>query len=402
MSVLNAKRLLVVVSGGIAAYKAPDVVRRLGDAGAEVRVVMTPAATAFITPLTLQAVSGHEVRTALFDPAAEAAMGHIELARWCDAVIVAPATADFLARLRLGQADDLATAICLATDAPILAAPAMNRLMWQHPATQDNLAVISARGVTICGPGTGSQACGENGPGRMADVEFIVEAVAGLFAPGSLSGARVLITAGPTREAIDPVRYISNHSSGKMGYAVAEAAREAGAAVTLISGPTRLAPPPGVATIAVESAQEMLDAVLATVAAADIFIATAAVADYRPAQPAAAKLKRDRNARQLELVPNPDILATVAARPAPPFTVGFAAETEAVEDHARAKLERKGVDMVAANLVGGAELGFNSDDNELLVIWRGGQRLLERAPKGRIARALVRIVAERYGIAREA
>lgn len=329
-------------------------------------------------------------------------MGHIELARWCDAIVVAPATADFLARMRLGQADDLATAICLAADAPILVAPAMNRLMWQHPATQDNLAVISARGVSVCGPGTGSQACGENGPGRMADVELIVEAVAGLFAPGLLSGVRVLITAGPTREAIDPVRYISNHSSGKMGYAVAEAALEAGAAVTLISGPTRLAPPPGVTTIAVESAQEMLDAVLATVAGAEIFIATAAVADYRPAQAATAKLKRDRDARQLELVPNPDILATVAARPAAPFTVGFAAETEAVEDHARAKLERKGVDMVAANLVGSAEVGFNSDDNELLVIWRGGQCLLERAPKGRIARALVRIVAERYAIAREA
>ncbi|HSG66854.1 MAG TPA: bifunctional phosphopantothenoylcysteine decarboxylase/phosphopantothenate--cysteine ligase CoaBC, partial [Gammaproteobacteria bacterium] len=262
--------------------------------------------------------------------------------------------------------------------------------------------VIRARGVTVCGPGIGSQACGEHGPGRMVDVEIIVEGVAGLFAPGLLTGARVLITAGPTREAIDPVRYISNHSSGKMGYAVAEAAREAGAAVTLISGPTRLAPPTGVATIGVESAQEMLDAVLAMVADADIFIATAAVADYRPAQPAAAKLKRDSAARQLELVPNPDILATVAGCTAAPFTVGFAAETEAVEEHARAKLERKGVDMVAANLVGRAGLGFDSDDNELLVIWRDGQRLLERAPKSRIARALVRLVAERYAIARRA
>jgi phosphopantothenoylcysteine decarboxylase / phosphopantothenate---cysteine ligase len=400
MSALNAKRLLVVVSGGIAAYKAPDVVRRLIEAGAEVRVVMTPAATAFITPLALQAVSGHEVRLDLFDPAAEAAMGHIELARWSDAVVVAPATADFLARLRAGQAGDLASAVCLATAAPILLAPAMNRMMWQHPATQDNLAVLAARGVAICGPDSGSQACGEFGPGRMVESTSIVDAVTTLFANGVLCGRRVLVTAGPTREAIDPVRYISNHSSGKMGYAIAGAAREAGAAVTLVSGPTQLLVPTGVTAVRVESAQQMLDAVLEALPGVDIFIATAAVADYRPAHPVAAKLKRDGQARQLELVPNPDILATVAARPAPPFTVGFAAETEAMEAHARSKLERKAVDMVAANLVGGAELGFNSDDNELLVIWREGKRLLARAPKSRLARELMQLIAERHAAVR--
>ncbi|MGE0485100.1 MAG: bifunctional phosphopantothenoylcysteine decarboxylase/phosphopantothenate--cysteine ligase CoaBC [Gammaproteobacteria bacterium] len=396
MNTLSAKRLLLVVTGGIAAYKAPDVIRRLRDAGAEVRVVMTPAATAFITPLTLQAVSGHEVREGLFDPAAEAAMGHIELARWCDAVVVAPASADFIARLRLGQADDLASAVCLATAAPLLLAPAMNRQMWSHPATQDNLAVLAARGLAVVGPGSGSQACGEVGPGRMVEAEAIVAAVDALFESGRLAGRRVLITAGPTREAIDPVRFISNHSSGKMGYAVAAAAREAGASVTLVSGPTRLDAPAGVQTVAVESALDMLAAVQARLSGCDIFIATAAVADYRPAQATAGKIKRDGATRTLELVPNPDILATVAASTPAPFTVGFAAETHDLEAYARGKLERKGIDLIAANLVGTGDIGFNSDDNELLVLWRDGRRLLERAPKTRLARALVELVAERY------
>lgn len=396
MSTLYAKRLLLVVTGGIAAYKAPDVVRRLRDAGAEVRVVMTPAAKAFITPLTLQAVSGNDVRDSLFDAAAEAAMGHIELARWSDAVVVAPASADFIARLRLGQADDLATAVCLATDAPLLVAPAMNRQMWSHPATRENLDVLRARGLVVAGPASGSQACGEVGPGRMLEAEELVAVVAGLFESGVLAGRTVVITAGPTREAIDPVRFISNHSSGKMGYAVAAAAREAGAAVTLVSGPTRLAAPPGVRLVAVESALDMLAAVEVARRGCDIFIATAAVADYRPAQAVSGKIKRDGAPRTLELVPNPDILATVAAATDAPFTVGFAAETEDVEAYARAKLERKGIDMIAANLVGAGNLGFNSDDNELLVLWRGGRSELALAPKTRLARHLVALVAERF------
>jgi phosphopantothenoylcysteine decarboxylase/phosphopantothenate--cysteine ligase len=392
---LAARRILLIVSGGIAAYKAPDVVRRLRDAGAEVQVVMTPAAGAFITPLTLQAVSGREVRAELFDPAAEAAMGHIELARWADAIVVAPATADFLARLRLGMANDLATAVCLASEAPILAAPAMNQQMWKHPATQDNLAALTARGVRLAGPGAGSQACGEVGPGRMQEAHEICAATAALFERDLLTGVRVLLTAGPTREPIDPVRYISNHSSGKMGYAIATALRDAGARVTLVSGPTILPPPPGVTLLRVETANEMHDAVMARLPT-DIFVATAAVADYRIDNAAANKIKRSDSALELKLVPNPDILKCVAATRPPPFTVGFAAETNDVERHARDKLERKAIDMVAANLVGGAGLGFNADDNELLVIWREGSKLLPRADKTRLARVLVDVIAERY------
>ncbi len=400
MNSVNSKRVLLLVSGGIAAYKAPDVVRRLRDAGAEVRVVMTPAATEFITPLTLQAVSGHAVRTDLFDPAAEAAMGHIELARWCDALVVAPASADFLARLRLGQADNLALAVALASSAPLLVVPAMNQQMWQHPATRDNLDMLRQRGVQICGPDSGSQACGEVGPGRMVEAEHIVAATAGLFEHAALGGCRVLITAGPTREAIDPVRYISNHSSGKMGYAVAAAAREAGASVTLVSGPTQLELPVGVRVIGAETALDMLAAVRAELAATDIFIAAAAVADYRVETPGQRKIKRDGSAIDLHLVPNPDILASVAGAPDAPFTVGFAAETDDLVEHARAKLERKSLDMIAANLVGGAEIGFNSDDNELTVIWKGGSRELKRARKYQLARELVMLIGERYRLAR--
>ena len=399
MHSLTARRLLLIVSGGIAAYKAPEVVRRLREAGAEVRVVMTPGATRFVTPLTLQAVSGHPVRDELFDAAAEAAMGHIELARWCEAVVVAPATADFLARLRAGLADDLASAICLATTAPLLLAPAMNQQMWQHAATVDNLAVLAARGARLCGPASGSQACGETGPGRMVESADIVAAAGALFAAGALAGRRVLVTAGPTREALDPVRYISNHSSGKMGYAVAAAARDAGAAVTLVTGPTRLPAPSGVTRIDVESATDMLAAVLGEVAGCDIFIATAAVADYRPAAASEAKLKRDGAPRALELVPNPDILATVAARADAPFTVGFAAETHDVEAHARDKLARKRIDLIAANEVGG-ELGFDSEDNTLLVLWAGGREALPRAPKAILARQLLELVATRYHASR--
>jgi phosphopantothenoylcysteine decarboxylase / phosphopantothenate---cysteine ligase len=395
LNALAARRVLLIVSGGIAAYKSPDVVRRLRDAGAEVQVVMTPAASAFITPLTLQAVSGREVRNELFDSAAEAAMGHIELARWADVVLVAPATADFLARLRLGLANDLATAVCLATEAPILAAPAMNQQMWKHAATQDNLAALRARGVHIAGPGAGLQACGEVGPGRMLEANEICLATAALFKTGLLAGQRVVLTAGPTREPIDPVRYISNHSSGKMGYALAGALRDAGALVTLVSGPTVLPAPAGVTLVGVETAQQMFDAVMANLPT-DIFIATAAVADYRPANPAELKIKRSSSTLDLQLVANQDILKCVAATSPAPFTVGFAAETNDVERHARKKLENKAIDMVAANLVGGPGLGFNADDNELLVLWRGGSQNLPRAAKTRLARALVDVIAARY------
>ena len=395
LNALAARRVLLIVSGGIAAYKSPDVVRRLRDAGAEVQVVMTPAASAFITPLTLQAVSGREVRNELFDSAAEAAMGHIELARWADVVLVAPATADFLARLRLGLANDLATAVCLATEAPILAAPAMNQQMWKHAATQDNLAALRARGLRTAGPGAGSQACGEVGPGRMLEATEICAATAAVFEHGQLAGQRVLLTAGPTREPIDPVRYISNHSSGKMGYALATALRDAGAVVTLVSGPTALPAPVGVTVLGVETAQQMFEAVMARLPT-DIFIATAAVADYRPANAAEMKIKRSSSVLELKLVANQDILKCVAATSPAPFTVGFAAETNDVERHARDKLENKAIDMVAANLVGGAGLGFNADDNELLVIWRGGSQHLRRAAKTRLARALVDVIAARY------
>jgi len=400
MPTLNRKRVLLIISGGIAAYKSPDVVRRMREAGAEVRVVMTEAAVRFVTPLTLQAVSGLPVTPDLFDPTAEAAMGHIELARWCDCIVIAPATADFLGRLSHGRADDLATTICLASRAPVLAAPAMNQQMWAHPATIENLARLKDRGVCFCGPAEGSQACGETGPGRMMESEAIVDAAAGLFMPGVLDGKRVLVTAGPTREAIDPVRYISNHSSGRMGYAVAEAAQEAGAAVTLVSGPVQLAPPAGMTVIQIESATEMLRAVLECVADADIFIAAAAVADYRPAQPAGQKIKRSGDAVTLRLEPNPDILAQVAVRDPAPFTVGFAAETEALEEHAREKLARKQLDMIAANVVGPG-LGFNTDENALLVLWPGGQQCLEKSPKTRLARDLIRLVAQRHQAVRE-
>ena len=395
LTALAARRVLLIVGGGIAAYKSPDVVRRLRDAGAEVQVVMTPAASAFITPLTLQAVSGREVRNELFDSAAEAAMGHIELARWADVILVAPATADFLARLRLGLANDLATAVCLASLAPILAAPAMNQQMWKHPATQDNLAVLRARGLRFAGPGAGLQACGEVGPGRMLEAIEICVATAAIFETGLLAGQRVLLTAGPTREPIDPVRYISNHSSGKMGYALASALRDAGARVTLVSGPTALTAPVGITLLSVETAEQMFDAVMASLPT-DIFIATAAVADYRPANAAELKIKRSSNTLDLQLVANKDILKCVAATSPAPFTVGFAAETNDVERHARDKLENKAIDMVAANLVGGSGVGFNADDNELLVLWRTGSQSLPRDTKVRLAHALVAVIAARY------
>lgn len=393
---LVQRQILLVVTGGIAAYKAPDLVRRLRDAGATVRVAMTRAATEFVRPLTFQAVSGAPVHVDLLDPAAEAAMGHIELARWADLVVVAPASADFLARLAHGLADDLPTTLCLATAAPLLVAPAMNRLMWANAATQANLEILRARGVHFVGPDEGGQACGETGAGRMSEPLAIVEAAARLQANEALSGLRVLMTAGPTQEPIDPVRFITNRSSGKMGYALAAAAREAGARVTLVTGPTKLAPPGGCEVVPVTTAQDMLEAVLARVADCDVFIATAAVADYTVASPAAQKMKKEGEALTLTLAPTTDILRTVAARPGAPFTVGFAAETERLAEYARGKLASKSLNMIAANLVGRAGTGFESDDNELSVFWNGGEKQLGKASKQALARELVAIIAERY------
>ncbi|MGA7801522.1 MAG: bifunctional phosphopantothenoylcysteine decarboxylase/phosphopantothenate--cysteine ligase CoaBC [Gammaproteobacteria bacterium] len=396
MNHLNGKRVLVGVTGGIAAYKSAELVRRLRDAGAEVRVVMTEAATRFIGELTLQALSGHPVRTKLLDPAGEAGMGHIELARWADAVLVAPAGADFLARLAHGRADDLLCALCLATEAPLAVAPAMNRVMWRNPATQENMASLAGRGIHCLGPAEGAQACGEVGAGRMLEPAELLERVGGLFATGSLAGRHVLVTAGPTREAIDPVRFISNRSSGKMGYAVAAAAAVAGARVTLVSGPVTLPCPSGVVRVTVESATDMQQAVMGGVGDCDIFVGAAAVADYRPSDVSDHKLKKTAATMQLELRRNPDILAQVAALPRAPFTVGFAAESERLAEYAEGKRRAKRLDMIAANWINRPGSGFDSDDNALLVLWEGGSQALAQGPKTRLARELMELVARRF------
>jgi phosphopantothenoylcysteine decarboxylase/phosphopantothenate--cysteine ligase len=396
---MRGKHIILGVSGGIAAYKSADLARRLIERGAEVQVVMTAAAREFVAPLTFQAVTGRAVRDSLWDTAAEAAMGHIELARWADLVLIAPASADLLARLASGQANDLLATLCLATAAPLAVAPAMNRLMWAHAATQANVATLAARGVHILGPAEGAQACGETGPGRMLEPLEIVDRIAPLLAvAGPLSGRRVLLTAGPTRERIDPVRFVSNRSSGKMGFALAQALQEAGAEVVLVSGPVNLPTPAGVRRIDVESAEQMLEAVLRELPASAAFIATAAVADYRPASVAPGKIKKTAPELSLELTRTTDILATVAARPDRPFVVGFAAETDAVEQHAREKMLRKNLDMIAANEVSHTK-GFECEENALLVLWRGGQAELPRAPKSELARALTALILERMAAA---
>lgn len=394
MSSLNNKRVLLGVSGGIAAYKSAEIIRRLQDQGAQVRVVMTPAAQEFITPLTLQALSGNPVHTDLLDPAAEAAMGHIELARWADLLLIAPASADFIARLAQGKGDDLLTTLCLAHSAAIAVAPAMNQAMWRNPATQDNLAVLQRREVAIIGPDAGAQACGDVGPGRLLEPVAIVEHCADLFQTGSLDGKTVVITAGPTREALDPVRFISNHSSGKMGYALAEAALEAGATTVLISGPTHLTPPHRARLVAAVSAADMHAASLDALQNCDVFIATAAVADYRPNQVAEQKIKKtDSDSMLVELVKNPDIVAAVAAHKPKPFTVGFAAETEQVREYARAKLQRKNLDLVVANDVSQADIGFNSDENAVTLIWPEKEENLPQQGKHQLARELIKRIA---------
>lgn len=385
---LTNKQIILGVTGGIAAYKSADLVRRLREVGAVVRVVMTEHAKEFITPLTMQAVSGHPIHDDLFDPEAEAAMGHIELARWADAIVVAPATADFMARLAKGEANDLLTTLCLAAKAPIVLAPAMNQAMWKNTRTQENLQALQSRNILFFGPAEGSQACGDVGPGRMMEPAQLVEHVADLFTVGSLAGKKVLITAGPTREAIDPVRYISNASSGKMGYALAEAAVEAGAAVTLISGPVHLKKPDHVTVIDVASAQQMFDAVMAEIANCDIFFGVAAVADYRCKAIAAQKIAKKAESLTLELERTPDIIAEVAKLPNRPFIIGFAAETENVLPHAQLKLKNKKMDVIVANQVGEG-IGFDSDENAVTMLWQDGQQEFMKMPKRKLARELL-------------
>lgn len=382
-------RVLLGVSGGIAAYKAADLTRRLREAGAEVRVVLTANAARFVTPLTFQALSGQPVRSGLWDEAAEAAMGHIELARWAQRILIAPASADLIARLAHGLADDLLTTLCLASAAPLALAPAMNQQMWAHPSTQANLELLRTRGTHVFGPGAGDQACGEFGAGRLLEPETLVSELAALQVPGPLAGRRVLVSAGPTFEDIDPVRFIGNRSSGRMGFAAAQAAAELGARVTLVAGPVHLPTPPGVQREDVRSALAMHDAVLRHARECDIFIAAAAVGDYRPERVATDKIKKQGGKLHLALSENPDIVADVAALKRKPFVVGFAAETRNIEANARAKLAAKRLDLIAANRVG-AGLGFDAADNELLLLWPGGEERLERADKTALARALMR------------
>ena len=390
------KQVLLGVTGGIAAYKTPDLVRRLKERGARVRVVMSQAANEFVTPLTLQAVSGHPVFQHLLDAEAESGMGHIELARWADMVLIAPATAHFVAKMVQGQADDLLSTLILATTAPVFVAPAMNQQMWQSAAMQKNLQTLFDRNVTVLGPEAGNQACGEVGPGRMLEPEQIAQQVVGDPIPQSLAGNQVLVTAGPTWEAIDPVRGITNHSSGRMGYAVAEAARDCGATVTLVSGPVHLATPEGVERIDVVSAQQMMEAVAARLSVTEIFIAVAAVADYRPASRAEHKVKKEHDVTSLELVRNPDILSTVAAHSRNIFTMGFAAETENMLENAYHKLRAKRVDMVAANLVTGDNRVFGSTHNAVTLISADGETVIDRMDKQALALEMVQHLSMAY------
>jgi phosphopantothenoylcysteine decarboxylase/phosphopantothenate--cysteine ligase len=394
---LDQRRILLGVSGGIAAYKSCELVRRLRDLGAEVRVVMTEGAARFVSPTTFQALSGQPVRTSLWDEHAEAAMGHIELARWAERILIAPASANLIGRMAHGLADDLLTTICLASSSPLYLAPAMNQQMWAHSAVQANIATLRQRGVQLLGPAAGDQACGDVGSGRMLEPHELRDALAASFGSHVLVGLSVLVSAGPTYEDIDPVRFIGNRSSGRMGFAVAQAAVQAGATVTLVAGPVSLATPAGVAQrVDVRSAAQMHAAVLAAAAQADIYIGAAAVGDYRPHEIAAHKLKkRDGAGLAMQLDENPDILASLSAQVRHPFLVGFAAETHDVAVYAQEKLERKGLDMIAANQVGEG-LGFEADDNALTLYWPDGAVELPRASKTKLARQLIEHVGERY------
>lgn len=403
MASLTGKRILLGISGGIAAYKCAELTRRLIERGADVRVVMTTAAKEFITPLTMQAVSGHPVADSLLDPAAEASMGHIELAKWADIVLIAPATADLIARMAAGMGNDLLSTLVLATDSPIAVSPAMNQQMYANLATQENIATLTRRGMNIWGPAAGQQACGDVGMGRMLEPMDLVRRCEAFFLltagePKRLEGTSVLITAGPTREAIDPVRYISNHSSGKMGYAIADAAAQLGAKVTLVSGPVSLNVPSHVDRISIDSAEQMHLAVMEHAQSHDIFIACAAVADFRPSHIAEQKLKKtsDEDGMTITMIKNPDIVASVAALTEQrPFTVGFAAETQEVEKYARAKLERKNLDMICANDVSIQGQGFNSDDNALHLYWKDGNKALPLTAKSELGKAIMLEIAIR-------
>ncbi len=398
MTELSGKHIVLGVSGGIAAYKSPELVRRLRDRGAEVRVVMTPAAKAFITSLTLQAVSGYPVSDDLLDPAAEAAMGHIELGKWADLVLLAPASADVLARIAAGMANDLLTTVCLATAARIAVAPAMNQQMYRAPATQANLRILESRGVLLWGPDNGSQACGDIGPGRMLDPLDLVDLARRHFTVDiSLQHLNIMITAGPTREALDPVRYISNHSSGKMGFAIAKAAADKGAHVTLVSGPVDLPTPRGVWRIDVTSAQEMQEAVMKDIEQQHIFIGCAAVADYRAAQQAPEKIKTQGAEITVKMIKNPDIVASVGSMTTHrPFVVGFAAETQNMEEYARQKRIAKNMDLICANDVSLADRGFNSDANALHLFWEQGNTLLPLSGKALLGQQLIDEIVTRY------
>ena len=396
MKELAGKKILLGITGGIAAYKSAVLCRELMRLGAEVRVIMTAAATQFITPLTLQALSGHPVHSDLFAAENEDAMGHIELARWADRILIAPASAQTISKLAHGEADNLLTTTVLASDASLMIAPAMNNVMWRDVATQENIKLLRARDVLILGPASGDQACGETGPGRMLEADEISEYVLQQFQAQSLKGKRVIVTAGPTWEAIDPVRGLTNHSSGKMGYALAGALHDAGANVTLISGPTALHPPRSVPCIYITSAQEMSDAVMENITGCDIFVAVAAVADYRPVSSTEQKIKKTAETLTLKLVRNPDILAMVAALEKPPFTVGFAAETENLIDHAKEKLAAKKIDLIAANPVSGDNSAFNSESNELSLIDSKGITHIGRCSKSILAHKLTKEIVRRY------
>ena len=394
MAHLFNRNILLGVSGGIAAYKAAELIRLLQGDGANVRVIMTAGAQAFITPLTLQALSGHPVHTELLDEEAERGMGHIELARWADLLLIAPASADVIARLSSGRADDLLSTVALACPAPLMLAPAMNQQMWKNAGTAVNIETLTKRDAHIVGPETGEQACGDIGPGRMEAPAMIAAAAASVFDTGLLAGKRVVITAGPTREALDPVRYLSNHSSGKMGYALAQAAVDAGAVTTLVSGPVNLKAPEQAGVVAVESAQQMLKACLDLAPGCDIFIACAAVADYRPAEIAQQKIKKGTEELKLTFTRNPDIVATISGLQPRPFTVGFAAETTGVIDYAKDKMQRKGLNMIVANDVSDQTIGFNSDNNAATVIWPGGEKALPCASKANIAAQIIGLIAD--------
>jgi phosphopantothenoylcysteine decarboxylase/phosphopantothenate--cysteine ligase len=395
MGSLVNKRIVLGITGGIAAYKSAEIIRLLQKLGATVRAVTTPAALEFITPLTLQALSGHPVHTELLDHQAEAAMGHIELARWADLILVAPASADFLARLRHGEGGDLLSAVCLASQCKVVVAPAMNQAMWSQPSTQENIATLRSRDISVIGPTEGYQACGEIGPGRMEEPGVIAELTSTLFESRVLDGKKVVITAGPTREALDPVRYISNHSSGKMGYALAVAAAEAGAQTILISGPVHLPIPDRVSAVHVVSAQEMLTASLEAAAGTDIFIAAAAVADYRPTYHASIKMKKTDDSMTIALTKNPDIVATVAALPDKPYMVGFAAETNDLENYARKKLLNKRLDLIVANDVSNEHIGFNSDDNQVTLVGQDWLKTLPLMSKSSLAKFLIEYLSAR-------